>query len=192
MGWYLIVVFICVSLIFGNVSCVCWSSVCLFWRNAYLDLLVIFLIRLFSYWVVWAVCIFWKIIPSQSHCKYFLQFCQLSFHFAYGFLWCAKLLSIFKSRLFIFILLSVVLLLWFLGADDLGSHLKTGVCSTCNFPPSWVQPFSFFWFSFLSCPLGISVSPLLYCLFPVSQKVTEVERLAHLISIHCGLSPLDC
>ena len=43
--WYLIIVLICISLIISHVrrlSCACWSSVCLLWRNMYLGLLPIF------------------------------------------------------------------------------------------------------------------------------------------------------
>ena len=36
--WYLIVVLICISLIISNVQCLFfWPSVCLLWRNVYLD-----------------------------------------------------------------------------------------------------------------------------------------------------------
>ena len=42
---HLIVVFICISLVISDLvrfSCASWPSVCLFWRNVYLDLLPIF------------------------------------------------------------------------------------------------------------------------------------------------------
>ena len=45
-------------------ACAFWSSVCLLWINVYLDLLPIFGLGclFFWYWVVWPVCIFWRLI----------------------------------------------------------------------------------------------------------------------------------
>jgi len=43
--WHFIVVLIFISLIISILSifsCACWPSICLFWRNVYLDLLLIF------------------------------------------------------------------------------------------------------------------------------------------------------
>ena len=50
-------------------SCAFWPSVCLLWRNVYLDLLPIFLLSylFFWYWAAWALCIFWRLIPCHSH-----------------------------------------------------------------------------------------------------------------------------
>ena len=45
----------------------------------------------FGYWVVWAVCIFWKLILCQVfHLLLFSTIRGLSFHLAYSFLCCAK------------------------------------------------------------------------------------------------------
>ena len=42
----------------------------------------------FCYWVVWAACLFWKLILCQLF--HLLPFWGLSFHLAYSFLCCAK------------------------------------------------------------------------------------------------------
>ena len=70
-------------------SCASWPLVCLLWRNVYLGLLPIFWLGcLFWYW---AVCKFGdESFVGRIVCKYFLPFCELSFHFVYGFLCCAK------------------------------------------------------------------------------------------------------
>ena len=51
-------------------SCTYCPSVSLLWRNVYLGLLPIILhwFVYFCYWVVWAICIFWKLSFCQSHC----------------------------------------------------------------------------------------------------------------------------
>ena len=77
------------------ISCVCWPSVCLIWRNVYLGLLPIFQVG----------CLFFVIVvelyESFIHfgdqpfvccliCIDFLLFCGLLFHFINGFLWRAE------------------------------------------------------------------------------------------------------
>ena len=69
---------------------ICMSSLkkCLF-RSFSHFLIVLFFF--FWYWVVWAACIFWKLILCQLfHLLLFLPSWGLSFHLAYSFLCCTK------------------------------------------------------------------------------------------------------
>ena len=83
--WYLIGLLICIPLIISDVEnhFMCLLPVCLLWRNVFLDRLPIFWLGclLFWYWVVWAVCLFWRLIPYQlHHLQIFspiLSFCRL-------------------------------------------------------------------------------------------------------------------
>ena len=61
-------------------------------------------------WVIWAVCIFWKLSPCHLHgLQKFLPSPRLSFHFAYGFLCWQKLICFIRSYLFILIFSSITL-----------------------------------------------------------------------------------
>ena len=62
--WHLIVVLICMSLIMSDVE---YLFVCLLWRNVCLGLFPTFCLGslFFWHWVVWAACIFWKLVLCQ-------------------------------------------------------------------------------------------------------------------------------
>ena len=76
----------------------------------YLGLLTTFWLVGFLYFIAWIVCIFWKLSSFWSHhCKYFLPFRRLSFHFVYSFFCYAKLVSLIRSHLFIFAFISIAL-----------------------------------------------------------------------------------
>ena len=82
-------------------SYVCWPSVCLLWRNIYLDVPSIFWLGclFFWYWASWTACIFWSLILCQLlHCNCFLPFWRLSFHLVYSFLWWAKAFKFFSDK----------------------------------------------------------------------------------------------
>ena len=69
VSWYLIAVLIYIEMLI-IFSCAYWSFVFLLWRNVYLGLLFISQLGYFGFcccWVVWAVCMFWKLSPSWPH-----------------------------------------------------------------------------------------------------------------------------
>ena len=105
------------------VSCTCWPSVCLPWRNVRLGLLLIF----------WLGCCFFVMglyvlfvyferlaLVSPIICKYFLPIHGLSFNFVYGFLYCTNELSLIRSHLFVFAFISI-------GLGDLRKHCSDSV-----------------------------------------------------------------
>ena len=92
--WYLIVVWICISLIISDVDHLfmvfCWPSVCLLWRNVCLDLLTIFFSELFVtlncilpisvyLWsqLLWLIlCAFWLVHKAPWYLtKYYFKLC---------------------------------------------------------------------------------------------------------------------
>ena len=105
--WYFFVVLICISLIISNIFmyllaiCIYSLEKCLFrffFPTFWLGCLF------FWHWVVWAACIFWKLILCQLfHLLLFSLILRTSFHLIVS---CAvqKLLSLIRSHLFTFVL----------------------------------------------------------------------------------------
>ena len=96
-------------------SCVCWLSVCLLWRSVYLCLCLFFFEFFFKLSYMSCLCIL-EMNPLSaasfentfSHSKGCLAYGFLmSFRLAYGFLWCAKVLSLIRSYLFIFVFIFI-------------------------------------------------------------------------------------
>ena len=94
-------------------SCTFWPSVCVLWKNVYLNLLPVFWLRcLFFFWrrAAWPVCIFWRLISSVtllanifSHsvaCLFVLFMVSFAMQ---------KLLSLIRSHLFIFVFIFITL-----------------------------------------------------------------------------------
>ena len=101
-------------------------SGCLFWKNVYLNLLSIFLLGLFVFFLIWAarvVCIFWRLILVSCFIYiFFLPFCGLSLCFVMVSFAVQKHLSLIRSHSFIFIFVFFILgggskkiLLWFMS-----------------------------------------------------------------------------
>ena len=81
--WYLIVGFNSVSVIMNYVEhlFMCLLAICLLWRNVCLGLLPSFWLGclFFWSWVVWAACIFWKLILSCSNLLLFSPILRVVF-----------------------------------------------------------------------------------------------------------------
>ena len=109
-------------------SCVCWQSVYLLWRNVYLGLLPIFGLGclFFGCWAAWAVYIFWRLILCPLFClQIFSPVVRVVFSSVISFA-VQKLLSFIRSHLFIFVFISMTLegrsqkiLLWFMAQSVL-------------------------------------------------------------------------
>ena len=116
-------------------SCACWPSVCLLWRNVYLGLLSVFLVQFWFFLILNyicifciqnAICIFWKLIPSWSHClpivftiPYVIFLFLLMVFFVIK-----NLLNLIKSHFFIFTHFSLedrskTILPWFMSKNIL-------------------------------------------------------------------------
>ena len=93
-------------------SCVFWPSVCLHWRNVYLDLLPIFWLGclFFCSWAAWAVCIFWRLIPCRLlHLQIFPPILRVVFFVCMISFAMQKISSLIRSHLFIFVFIFITL-----------------------------------------------------------------------------------
>ena len=111
-------------------SCVCWKSVYLLWRNVYLGLLPIFVLGclFFCYWATWAACKSWRLILCQLlPLQIFSPILRVVFWSCLWFPFAVqKLLSFIRSHLFICVFISISLgdwskktLVWFISENVL-------------------------------------------------------------------------
>ena len=112
--WYLIVVLICVSLMFMMLSiflCVYWSSVCLLWKNSYLDTLPMFyqvillLLSCMNYIYIYIYIYDINPILDIIVCKYLLPLSRWLFHFVDVFLYWATDFLVWCNTIYLFWLL---------------------------------------------------------------------------------------
>jgi len=95
-------------------SCICCLAVCLLWENIcrYLQILCKFLNQIISYWVVWVLNIWGRVLTSSDTwlANIFSHFCRLTFHFVDGFLCCAKAFLVWCLLTCLFFLLLLLFL----------------------------------------------------------------------------------
>ena len=134
-------------------SCDCYPYVCLLWRNVCLSLFPTFWLHclFFWHWVVWAACIFWKLILCQLFHFLLFSFILRVVFFTLLIVSIAvlKLFSLIRSHLFTFAFISINLggrsqriLLWFMSLSVLPmfsskSFIVSGLTFR-SFNPFWV------------------------------------------------------
>ena len=96
-------------------SCACWPSVCLPSGGMSIKVFLFFnwVFCFLCCWVVWAVCIFWRLcLVGYIICNYFIPFHNLSFFFFLISFAGQKLLSLIRSHWFFFVFISIALGNW--------------------------------------------------------------------------------
>ena len=171
-------------------SCVCWQSVFLLWRNVYLGLLPIFRLGclFFWYWAVWTACKFWRLILCQLlPLQIFSPILRVVF---LSYLWLPLLCKSFcfiRSHLFIFVFISISLgggskknLLWLMSRSVLPLFSsKSFIVSSLTFRFEFI-----FGFGVRECSNFI--------LLHVAVQFSQNHLLKRLSFLHCrSLPPLS-
>ena len=118
--WYLTIIFIFISLMINDVEHLFMCLLAIFsmsslekwlFRSSAYFFIVFFFRFCFLLWAIWAVCIFWKLIPCQQHRLqiFFSQFIMYLFVLFMVSFAVQELLSLIKSPLFVFIFISITL-----------------------------------------------------------------------------------